>query len=303
MSIEVKGVSKFYGNQKAVDNVSFTIKSGEIAGFLGPNGAGKSTLMKIITGYIPASEGTVLVNNTDINVNPIGVKKMIGYLPEHNPLYLSMFVKEYLQFTSKLYTGKSMNKKAMEHIIDITGLEIEQHKKIGALSKGYRQRVGLAQALIHNPQVLILDEPTTGLDPNQIIEIRNLIKTVGKEKTVMLSTHIMQEVEAICDRILIINSGKIIADGNNATQLTEENFTTVMVEFDVNPSEADLAAITHVTKVVYLNNTNWLLQSGNIIDIRPLLFQFAVSKGLTVLSMQKQEKRLEDVFRELTGKK
>lgn len=213
MSIKVQNLSKVYGTQRAVDNISFEVSKGEIIGFLGPNGAGKSTTMKILTGYIPATEGTAEVNGFDVQTSPMQVKSNIGYLPEHNPLYLDMYVKEFLDFAGSLYglKGRALQLK-IDETIERVGLGLEKHKKIGQLSKGYRQRVGLAQALIHNPDVLILDEPTTGLDPNQLVEIRDLIKNVGKDKTVIFSTHIMQEVEAICDRVVIINRGKIVAD-------------------------------------------------------------------------------------------
>lgn len=214
MSIKVQNLSKVYGAQRAVDNISFEVNKGEIIGFLGPNGAGKSTTMKILTGYIPATEGTAEVNGFDVKTSPLKVKAHIGYLPEHNPLYLDMYVKEFLDFAGSLYglKGRTLQIK-IDETIERVGLGLEKHKKIGQLSKGYRQRVGLAQALIHNPDVLILDEPTTGLDPNQLVEIRDLIKNVGKNKTVIFSTHIMQEVEAICDRVVIINRGKIVVDG------------------------------------------------------------------------------------------
>jgi len=214
MSIKVQNLSKVYGTQRAVDNISFEVNKGEIIGFLGPNGAGKSTTMKILTGYIPATEGMAEVNGFDVKKDPMKVKAIIGYLPEHNPLYLDMYVKEFLDFAGSLYglKGRTLQIK-IDETIERVGLGLEKHKKIGQLSKGYRQRVGLAQALIHNPDVLILDEPTTGLDPNQLVEIRDLIKNVGKDKTVIFSTHIMQEVEAICDRVVIINRGKIVADG------------------------------------------------------------------------------------------
>lgn len=215
MSIKIQNLSKIYGSQKAVDNISFEINKGEIVGFLGPNGAGKSTTMKILTGYIPATEGIAEVNGFDVKTNPMQVKQTIGYLPEHNPLYLDMYVREFLEFVGSMYgiSGKNL-KNRIDEVIELVGLNIEKHKKIGQLSKGYRQRVGIAQALIHDPEVLILDEPTTGLDPNQLVEIRNLIKQIGQNKTVVFSTHIMQEVEAICDRVVIINRGKIVADGN-----------------------------------------------------------------------------------------
>ncbi len=214
MSIKIQNLSKVYGTQRAVDDISFEVTKGEIVGFLGPNGAGKSTIMKILTGYVPATDGSAEINGFDVKISPMQVKSSIGYLPEHNPLYLDMYVREFLEFTGSLYglKGKTLQIKVAE-TIEMVGLGLEKHKKIGQLSKGYRQRVGLAQALIHNPDVLILDEPTTGLDPNQLVEIRDLIKSVGKNKTVIFSTHIMQEVEAICDRVVIINRGKIVANG------------------------------------------------------------------------------------------
>lgn len=302
MSIQIKNITKLYGEQKALDNVSFDIKTGEIVGFLGPNGAGKSTLMKIINGFIPPSMGDVWVNDMDVVENPIEVKKIIGYLPENNPLYLDMYVKEYLAFVAGIYKiGKSRDSKIKE-VIEQTGLGPEQHKKIGALSKGYRQRVGLAQALIHDPAVLILDEPTSGLDPNQIVEIRNLISAVGKQKTVMLSTHIMQEVEAICDRVIIINKGKIVADdtAKEISSAATGKFQTIQVEFNKEVQKSDLGKIEGVTKVAHFKNNIWLLQARPKDDIRPRIFNFAVKHNFQVLSMQKQEKNLEKVFQELT---
>ena len=302
MSIHIKNITKLYGEQKALNNVSFEIKTGEIVGFLGPNGAGKSTMMKIINGYIPPTEGEVLVNGLNVVDNPIEVKKMIGYLPENNPLYLDMYVKEYLEFVAGIYKIGKATKQKVEEIVAQTGLGPESHKKIGALSKGYRQRVGLAQALIHDPEVLILDEPTSGLDPNQIIEIRSLISDVGKQKTVMLSTHIMQEVEAICDRIIIIKKGQIVADDSTQeiAATGSEKFQTIQVEFNKEVQKADLGKIDGVTKVAHLENHTWLLQARPEDDIRPRVFDFAVKKGFQVLSMQKQEKSLEQVFQELT---
>ncbi|MCF8370787.1 MAG: gliding motility-associated ABC transporter ATP-binding subunit GldA [Bacteroidales bacterium] len=302
MSIQIKNITKLYGEQKALDNVSFDIKTGEIVGFLGPNGAGKSTLMKIINGFIPPTSGDVWVNELDVVENPIEVKKIIGYLPENNPLYLDMYVKEYLAFVAGIYKiGKSRDSKIKE-VIEQTGLGPEQHKKIGALSKGYRQRVGLAQALIHDPAVLILDEPTSGLDPNQIVEIRNLISTVGKQKTVMLSTHIMREVEAICDRVVIINKGKIVADdtAKEISSSTSERFQTIQVEFNKEVQKSDLGKIEGVTKVAHFKDNIWLLQARPQDDIRPRIFNFAVKHNFQVLSMQKQELNLEKVFQELT---
>ena len=240
MSIEVKNISKSYGNQKALDNISFAIKKGEIVGFLGPNGAGKSTLMKILTTYLAADEGTALVNEQDVNNNPKQVQLSIGYLPEHNPLYLDLYVREYLAFNADVY---KVTKSRIDEVIQLTGLNAESHKKISQLSKGYRQRVGLANALLHNPDVLILDEPTTGLDPNQLLEIRNVIKNAGKDKTVFLSTHIMQEVEAICDRVIIIDKGKIVADKKLDHLISEDKQQIIEVEFDFQIEEQAIAKI------------------------------------------------------------
>ncbi len=303
MSIEVIGVTKIYGQQKALDDVSFTINRGEIVGFLGPNGAGKSTMMKIICCYLPQSMGTVKVNGLDVKEDSIQVRKKIGYLPEHNPLYLEMYVKEYLEFVLGLY-GKSENKKQkVSDIIELVGLKIEQNKKISALSKGYRQRVGLAQALIHQPEVLILDEPTTGLDPNQLVEIRNVIKSAGKEKTVLFSTHIMQEVEAVCDRIIIISKGKIVADENKAgiknLQSTKKQIITV--EFDKAVSESLLLKIMGVNNATLLRDNLWKLSSNSMDDLRPKIAKFAQDNNLLILTMVKVEETLEDVFRNLTS--
>lgn len=303
MSIEVIGVTKIYGQQKALDDVSFTINRGEIVGFLGPNGAGKSTMMKIICCYLPQSLGTVKVNGLDVKEDSIQVRKKIGYLPEHNPLYLEMYVKEYLEFVLGLY-GKSENKKQkVSDIIELVGLKIEQNKKISALSKGYRQRVGLAQALIHQPEVLILDEPTTGLDPNQLVEIRNVIKSAGKEKTVLFSTHIMQEVEAVCDRIIIISKGKIVADENKAgiknLQSTKKQIITV--EFDKAVSESLLLKIMGVNNATLLRDNLWKLSSNSMDDLRPKIAKFAQDNNLLILTMVKVEETLEDVFRNLTS--
>ncbi len=304
MSIKIQNITKIYGKQKALDDVSLDINSGEIVGFLGPNGAGKSTMMKIITGFIPPTSGNVLVNNKSIVEHSLELRKIIGYLPEHNPLYLEMYIKEYLHFMASIHLPKKQLKNRVKEIVELTGLTIEQNKKIGALSKGYRQRVGLAQALIHNPDVLILDEPTTGLDPNQIVEIRNLIYEIGKEKTVMLSTHIMQEVEAICDRVIIINNGKLVADERPDTiQNKIENKTNVViVEFDQKFDKQLFNEIEDITKVKYHNNNTWLVECNADKDIRSDLFKFAVKHGFTILSQQKQEKSLEDVFKLLTQK-
>jgi ABC-2 type transport system ATP-binding protein len=302
MSVVVENVTKLYGEQKVLDDVSFEVKTGEIVGFLGPNGAGKSTMMKIITGFIPSSSGRVFINGTEIGSDNTEIKKHIGYLPENNPLYPEMYVREYLAFAASFYKPGKSAKTDIEKIIELTGLAPEQKKKIGSLSKGYRQRVGLAQALIHNPDVLILDEATTGLDPNQITEIRNLIKEAGREKTVMLSTHIMQEVDAICDRVIIIHKGVIVA--NEEKELIYSRIRNprqvVEVEFDRNISESEIAAIGNVVSLRRIRENLWIIEAEGDEDIRPLLFTYAVKKNLTVLSLQKQEGRLEDIFRTLT---
>jgi ABC-2 type transport system ATP-binding protein len=303
MSIVIQGVSKFYGVQKALDNISFEVKTGEIVGFIGPNGAGKSTMMKIITGFIPASSGKVSVNGLAVEDDNPEVKKQIGYLPENNPLYPEMYVREYLGFVAFIYKTGLSGKKQTDNIIELTGLVPEQNKKIGSLSKGYRQRVGLAQALIHNPAVLILDEATTGLDPNQIVEIRNLIKEAGKEKTVMLSTHIMQEVEAICDRVIIIDKGVIVADEEKSKIYSKikRPKQVIHVEFDKDTMDSLLAGINNVSSVKKIHDNVWLIEAEGDEDIRPSIFNFAVKNNLTVLSLNKQENNLEEVFRHLTN--
>ena len=304
MSISVQGVSKFYGEQKALDNASFEVRTGEIVGFIGPNGAGKSTMMKIITGFIPASSGNISVNGLPVDSDNLEVKKQIGYLPENNPLYPEMYVREYLGFVASMYKSHLTVKKQTDNIIELTGLSPEQNKKIGSLSKGYRQRVGLAQALIHNPAVLILDEATTGLDPNQIIDIRNLIKEAGKEKTVMLSTHIMQEVEAICDRVIIIDKGVIVAneEKNKIYSVIKRAKQVIQVEFDKETTQQSLIKIANVSNVKMIRNNNiWMIEAEGEEDIRPSLFNFAVKNKLTVLSLQKLESNLEEVFRQLTN--
>ena len=291
-----------YGAQKALDNISFEVPKGEILGFLGPNGAGKSTMMKIITTFIPPSEGEVKVCGYDIISDSMEVRKKVGYLPEHNPLYLDMYVREYLGFIAGLHHMKQKDKRIKE-MVDLTGLGQEQHKKIGALSKGYRQRVGLAQALIHNPEVLILDEPTSGLDPNQLVDIRNLIKNIGKEKTVMFSTHIMQEVEAVCDRVIIINKGKIVADGLSGELGREKNSGySISVEFDKDISRGALSQIEGVKRVDKTGENSWELFTDSKEDIRPAVFRFAVNQQLTVLTISRNEKNLETVFRDVTRK-
>ena len=298
MSIEVINLFKYYGEQAAVRDVSFSVKKGEIVGFLGPNGAGKSTTMKIITGYIPASSGEVYVSGMKVDVENLKTRQIIGYLPENNPLYTDMYVKEYLEFVGGIYRIKNLKLRVAE-MIDAVGLEVEQNKKIGALSKGYRQRVGLAQAIIHDPEVLILDEPTTGLDPNQLVEIRELIKNIGKEKTVMLSTHIMQEVEAICDRIVIISKGQIVADDKAASLQKENDHQTVYVEFDKQVSKAQLTKIPAVRKVQSVQN-GWLLETVEEVDLRKEVAQFAQKENWLILTLKIEQKTLEEVFKELT---
>jgi len=303
VSIKVEYISKLYGTQRALDNVSFEVKTGEIVGFLGPNGAGKSTMMKILTCFIPPSAGKASVNGFDVMTQSIDVRKSVGYLPEHNPLYLDMYVKEYLEFIAGLHKINNVQQRIRE-MIDITGLEVEQHKRIGQLSKGYRQRVGLAQALIHDPQVLILDEPTTGLDPNQLADIRELIKQVGKEKTVMLSTHIMQEVEILCDRVIIINKGKIITDKETEVlQQGDDNRIVIRVEFSAPTDVNKLKRLKGVESVEQLSNNTYHIVTVTARDLRQDIFKFAVDHQLAVLEMNREERKLEDVFKELTGKK
>ncbi len=302
MSIKAENITKIYGTQKALDNISFEIKTGEIAGFIGPNGAGKSTTMKIITGFIPQTSGNVFVNDINVFNDNIKIRKIIGYLPEQNPLYLDMYVREYLKYTASYYLSPNETKKAVDRIISLTGLAQEQNKLIGSLSKGYKQRVGLAQALIHDPEVLILDEPTSGLDPNQIIEIRNLISEIGKNKTIMLSTHIMQEVEAICHKIIIINKGQIVAN-NSTKQIIKENSdfdNIVLIEFGSDVLLQTLLNQEFIEDAKIVENNKWLIKASTKDDIRQKLFNFAVSINNSVLTMQKQEKSLEDLFKELT---
>lgn len=301
MSIIVENISKLYGEQKALDDVSFTIIPGEIVGLLGPNGAGKSTMMKIITCFIPPTSGNITVYGDDIYEHSLEVRKKVGYLPENNPLYLDLYVKEYLEFVAGIY--KVANKKErVKEMIHLAGLEIEQHKKIGALSKGYRQRVGLAQAMIHDPAVLILDEPTSGLDPNQLVEIRNLIKEIGKEKTIMLSTHIMQEVEAVCSRAIIIDKGRIVADDKTSNLSARSTGSQVLsVEFNKTVSISLLEKIKGVKMVTKISDNMFKIETGDL-DIREDIFQFAVKNDIAVLSLQKSEQGLEEVFQQLTKK-
>lgn len=303
MSIEVQHITRYFGSQRVLSDISFSVKAGEIAGFIGPNGAGKSTTMKIICGLLAPDQGMVRINQQPVDQNAEEVRRSLGYLPEINPLYPEMYVREYLLYVAGLYgLGLSSTAKVNE-IIDRTGLEAEKRKKIGSLSKGYRQRVGLAQALLHDPAVLILDEPTSGLDPNQIIEIRNLIKETGKDKTILLSTHIMQEVEAICDRVIVINKGVIVADSITRQLQNREKdpFLTIFVEFNEDPPKEKMEKIPGAEKAMKVKEKTWLVQSIASQDIRPAIFSFAVENNLVVLSMHKQEKKLEEVFRELTS--
>jgi len=302
MSIVVSNLTKEYGIQKAVNDISFTVNKGEIVGFIGPNGAGKSTTMKIITGYIRNYTGTVEVNGLELSKNLIDVKRQIGYLPEHNPLYLDMYVREYLRFVAGIHKLGKESAARINNVIELTGLGNEQKKKIGSLSKGYRQRVGLASTLVHDPAVLILDEATTGLDPNQIVEIRNLIANVGKEKTVLLSTHIMQEVEAICHKVIIINKGKIVMDdiSENVNSYSKETRQNVYAEFSKEVDAKQIANIAGVVEVQNIDNNKWLIVGNGLIDIRPNIFDFAVKNAVQVLSLHEQQQSLEDVFREVT---
>lgn len=285
-----------YGSQKALDAISFHIDSGEIVGFLGPNGAGKSTMMKIITTYISQSDGVVMVNGHNVSTEPMLVKRSVGYLPENNPLYLEMYVKEYIQFNASVH---NVGKNRINEVIAEVGLTPEVHKKISQLSKGFRQRVGLAVALLHNPEVLILDEPTTGLDPNQLVEIRGLIKKIGKTKTVLFSTHIMQEVEAVCDRVIIINNGKIVTD-KKLKDLKSNKEQVVEVEFDLGVEAKLLKQIPKLTKAINLYNNSWQLTFSTSQDMRPAIFDFAHDNGLKLLQSQLKNQDLESLFRSLT---
>ncbi len=299
MSVSVKGVTKLYGKQKALNNVSFEIGAGEVVGFLGPNGAGKSTMMKILTGYITQSEGEVSVCGIDVLNDSISSRAKIGYLPEHNPLYLDMYVKEFLSFIADIHKLKNKVER-VEEMIELTGLTPEKSKKIRQLSKGYRQRVGLAAAMIHDPEVLILDEPTTGLDPNQLKDIRQLIKSIGQQKTIMLSTHIMQEVEAICDRAIIIKKGEIVADNKIDSLQSGGSEVVIEVEFEKSLDKTLLENINHVSKVVKISDTSFEVFMAHSKDLRSQISQLAIDNGNLVLSMQKREQKMEDVFQDLT---
>ncbi len=300
MIVETRNITKLFGKQKALDSISFSVNKGELVGFLGPNGAGKSTTMKIITGYLPQDEGDILIDGQKVSGQNLEYKKQIGYLPEHNPLYTDLYVKEFLEITAGFYHLKNKKQRIAE-MIELTGLEIEQHKKIRALSKGYRQRVGLAQALIHDPSILILDEPTTGLDPNQLEEIRTLIRQISKEKTVILSSHIMQEVEAVCNRVLIVNKGKIVADGNISEVKAGINIQNqiVVAGFKESVSEEQLVQIPGVNSVTR-NELDWEIEAENETDIRQNIFQFAVANKLTLLTLFEKQQNLENVFHQLT---
>ncbi|MDU8885783.1 gliding motility-associated ABC transporter ATP-binding subunit GldA [Yeosuana sp. MJ-SS3] len=297
MSIEVQNITKTYGNQKALDDVSFKVEKPEIVGFLGPNGAGKSTMMKILTTFIEANEGSALVNGYDVKANTRSVQQSVGYLAEHNPLYLDMFVREYLAFNASVH---KVPKQRIQDVIDLTGLTPEAHKKIGQLSKGYRQRVGLANALLHNPDVLILDEPTTGLDPNQLVDIRNLIKSIGKEKTVFLSTHIMQEVEAMCDRVIIINRGEIVAN-KKLKDLRIQKEQTVIVEFDYRIEDTFLKNLPKVKQVINTHDFVYEITFSTSEDMRSYVFDFAHDNQLKILQLNQKNASLESLFRELTS--
>lgn len=298
MSIEVRNISKSYGAQKALDDVSFSVKKGEIVGFLGPNGAGKSTMMKILTTYLDADGGEAEVNGHDVTKEEKKVQRSVGYLPEHNPLYTDLYVREYLAFNADVY---GVAKSRVEEVIALTGLSPESNKKISQLSKGYRQRVGLANALLHDPEVLILDEPTTGLDPNQLVEIRNVIRNAGKNKTVFLSTHIMQEVEAICDRILIIDNGKLVKDVR-LDKLQPQKEQIVEVEFDKEADADKIAAIQQLSSCKNVSGNRWELVFATEDDMRPAVFDFATSNGLKTLQLSQKTQDLESVFREATRK-
>ena len=297
MSIEVTSVSKLYGKQKALNNVSFKVEKPEIVGFLGPNGAGKSTMMKILTTYLNADNGNAKVNGFDVNNSAKEVQQSVGYLPEHNPLYLDMYIKEYLSFNANIY---NINKHRIAEVIELTGLTPEAHKKIGQLSKGYRQRVGLANALLHDPEVLILDEPTTGLDPNQLIDIRNLIKTIGKTKTVFLSTHIMQEVEAMCERVIIISKGEIVAD-KKLKDLRDEKEQVVVVEFDYRVEDAFLLKLPKAISVVNTYGFVYEITFKTTEDMRSYVFDFAHDNKLKILQLNQKNASLESLFRDLTS--
>lgn len=302
MSLIVERLTKIYGAQKALDDISFQVREGEIVGFLGPNGAGKSTTLKIATGYLPPTAGKVIVGGFDVVANPMAVKKITGYLPEHNPLYLDLYVHEYLTFIGNLYgvRGKRL-KRRVEEMIEVCGLTREQNKKIESLSKGYRQRVGLAQALIHDPSVLILDEPTSGLDPNQLLEIRKLVKDTSANKTVIFSTHIMQEVEALCERVVVINKGVIVANERLEDLLAlKGSQSTVFVEFESPVNANELERVGGVSQLVSLGGNRYRIYVQKGVDVRPEIFRFAADKNLSLIGLKQEENSLENIFRQLT---
>ena len=304
MSIKVSALTKLYDTQKAVDNISFELKQGEIVGFLGPNGAGKSTTMKIVTGYLPSTSGSANVCGFDVQEQSMEVRKRIGYLPEANPLYFEMYVREYLEFTAGIHRLGKDSKKRIEEMIAMTGLGKEAHKKIGALSKGYKQRVGLAQAMLHDPEVLILDEPTSGLDPNQIVEIRELIKSLGGRKTVLLSTHIMQEVQAMCSRVIIINNGKIVADDSiENLQQANTRQDVLIVVFEKAIDMALFDELKNIERQENLGANKWKLVTSDPDALRREVMQWALTHDINISSLQAQTETLEDVFRSLTGNK
>ena len=299
MSIIVSNLTKLYGEQKAVNNISFTAGENQIVGFLGPNGAGKSTTMKIITGYLEANSGNISVHGIDVNKDPLEAKKHIGYLPEANPLYYEMYVREYLHFIASLHKITNA-KERVEEVIKLTGLNLESNKKTGQLSKGYKQRVGLAAALIHDPKILILDEPTSGLDPNQIVEIRQLIKDLGKNKTVLFSSHILQEVETVCDRVIIINRGNIVADDTlKNLQSSKKDVQIVVVQFAKNADMYHLDKLEAVEKVT-VENDQYFIQTSNPEKVKKGLLEYSVENNLDILSLQSKSNSLEEIFRELT---
>lgn len=301
MSIQIENVSRLYGTQKALNDVSLTLNEGEVVALLGPNGAGKSTLMKIITCYLPQSEGMVKVFGKNVITHSLEVRKLVGYLPENNPLYLDMYVREYLEFVAGLHKIGANTRIRVNDMIEQTGLGPEQHKLIGALSKGYKQRVGIAQAMIHDPKILILDEPTAGLDPNQLVDIRNLVKEAGKHKTVLLSTHIMQEVEAICNRVVIINKGSIVADApTQELQLMNKSNRIVSVEFESTHNWELLRTIEGVIDIQQIGSQSVKIFSESHQDLRAEIFRFAVSHNWVILSMGYEDQSIEKVFRELT---
>jgi ABC-2 type transport system ATP-binding protein len=301
MSIVLKDLTKTYGSQRAIDNISFSIDSGEIVGFLGPNGAGKSTTMKILCGYIPQTSGVAQIMGMEVSKDPISVKKRIGYLPELNPLYPDMYVAEYLKFISDIHKIKG-SKQAIERVIESTGLSLERKKKISQLSKGYKQRVGLAQALLNDPDVLILDEPTSGLDPNQVTEIRKLILSLGKDKTILLSSHIMQEVEAMCSRVIIINKGKIVADDKVeiVKQTLSKNKSTTVVKFRSDIDVKSLRAKSGISEVIASEGSTYRVVAESNIDLPELLFNFAIESKTIILEQKEEVESLESVFQQLT---